>query len=145
MQVTSLAHMQLLIKEQPAVVVDFWSPSCPPCMRFKPVYENTCRANQNPKIVFCAVNVQQSRDIGMAFQVQSIPQFNFFIDGKEHTKFVGADENKFRQAIGELHKVTSSKAGEHMHLDFKQFKPMNRLPVCFTNKGALEKMKTFIS
>jgi len=114
-------------------------------MRFKPVYENTARANQNPKIVFCAVNVQQSRDIGMAFQVQSIPQFNFFIDGKEHTKFVGADENKFRQALGELHKVTSSKAGEHMHLDFKQFKPMNRLPVCFTNKGALEKMKSFIS
>jgi PUL domain/Thioredoxin len=27
-------------------------------MRFKPVYENTAAANQNPKIVFCAVNVQ---------------------------------------------------------------------------------------
>lgn len=60
MQITSLAHLQLLIKEQPAVVIDFWSPTCPPCMRFKPIFENTAAGNQNPKIVFCAVNVQQS-------------------------------------------------------------------------------------
>jgi hypothetical protein len=101
-------------------------------------------ANQNPKIVFCAVNVQEHRDIGMAFGVSSIPQFNFYLNGKGHTKFVGADENKFRQALGELHKETASKAGSHASLDFKQYKPMNLMPVCFTNQGQIEKMKEFI-
>lgn len=144
MQVTSLAHLTVLIKEQPAVIIDFWSPTCPPCMRFKPMFESMANANQNPKIVFCAVNVQQSQDIGGAFQVRSIPQFNFYMNGKEHTKFVGADENKFRTALGELHKETSSKAGSHMNLEFKQFKPMNLLPVCFTNQGQIDKMKEFI-
>jgi thioredoxin-like negative regulator of GroEL len=64
--------------------------------------------------VFCAVNVQQSQDIGGAFQVTSIPQFNFFLNGKEHARFVGADEHKFRQLLGLLYKETSSKAGSHM-------------------------------
>ena len=90
-------------------------------------------ANQNEKIVFVAVNVQEHQDVGQAFSIRSIPQFNFYLNGKESNKFTGADENKFRQALGELHKETSSKAGEHMNLEFKQFKPMNRLPVCFTN------------
>lgn len=135
MQISSLAHLQLLIKEQPAVIIDFWSPTCPPCMRFKPIYENMAAGNQNPKIIFCAVNVQQSQDIGNAFHVRSIPQFNFYLNGKEHTKFVGADENKFRQALGDLHKETASKAAQHMQLEFKQYKPMNMLPVCFTNQG----------
>jgi thioredoxin 1 len=60
MQISSLAHLQFIIKEQPAVIIDFWSPTCGPCMRFKPIFENIAASNQNPKIVFCAVNVQQS-------------------------------------------------------------------------------------
>lgn len=113
-------------------------------MRFKPIFENTAAGNQNPKIVFCAVNVQSSQDIAQAFNIRSIPQFNFYLNGKEQQKFTGADENKFRTALGELQKETSSKAGEHMNLEFKHFKPMNRLPVCFTNQGQIDKMKEFI-
>jgi len=36
----------------------------------------------------------------MAFGVSSIPQFNFMLNGVEHTKFVGADEGKFSAALG---------------------------------------------
>lgn len=125
-------------------MVDFWSPSCGPCMRFKPIFESTASANQNTKIVFCAVNVQQSQEIAGAFGISSIPQFNFYLGGKEHTKFVGADENKFRQTLGLLHKETASKAGSHMQMEFRQFKPMNLLPVCFTTQGQIDKMKEFI-
>jgi hypothetical protein len=48
---------------------------------------------------------------------------------------VGADENKFRTALGDLHRETASKAANHMNLEFKQYKPMNMLPVCFTAQG----------
>jgi thiol-disulfide isomerase/thioredoxin len=35
-----------LIKETPALAVDFWSPTCPPCMRIKPVFESFSKANE---------------------------------------------------------------------------------------------------
>jgi len=51
--------------------------------------------------------------------VRSIPQFNFFFNGKEHAKFVGADEIKFRTYLGELNQMTGSKAGSHMSMQFR--------------------------
>lgn len=65
-------------------------------MRFKPTFEGAARSNKNKHIVFCAVQTDQNREAAMAFQVQSIPQFNFILREEEMTKFVGADEQKFR-------------------------------------------------
>ena len=104
-------------------------------MRFKPSFEGACRANQNKHIVFCAVQTDHNRETAQAFQVQSIPQFNFMLHGEESDKFVGADEHKFRNALGKLQAALSGKAGEHMQQTYKQFKPMNRLPVSFGQTG----------
>ena len=104
-------------------------------MRFKPVFENTAKGNKNKHVVFCAVNCESARDVAQAHNIRSIPQLSFFLNGKEHAKFVGADEHKFRQHLSELHQQTMSKAGSHFSMSFKQFKPMNRLPVGFTAAG----------
>jgi thioredoxin-like negative regulator of GroEL len=61
-QISNQAHLAKIIKDHPAVVVDFWSPRCGPCMRFKPVFEGAARANQNKNIVFCAVETDSVRD-----------------------------------------------------------------------------------
>ena len=71
----------------------------------------------------------------MAFEVSSIPQFNFMLNGQVQTKFVGADEGKFSAALGQLQAVLSGSASNHMSLNFKQFKPMNKLPSSFTAQG----------
>jgi hypothetical protein len=76
--------------------------------------------------------------------VQSIPQFNFILHGEESAKFVGADEIKFRGALGNLQMALSGKAQEHMNQSYKQFKPMNRLPMSFAATGQKDKMKTFL-
>lgn len=76
--------------------------------------------------------------------MRSIPQFNFYINGKEHAKFVGADEIKFRTLLGEINDLTSSKAGSHMSMQFKQFRPMNKKPVGFVAPGQVDKMKELI-
>lgn len=57
---------------------------------------------------------------------------------------MGVDERKFRQHLDELFEATMSKAGYHMSMNFKQFKPMNKLPVGFTQTGQIDKMKEFI-
>ena len=53
--ISSLVQLQTIMRQHSGVVIDFWSPTCGPCMRFKPTFEGAARANQNPKIVFCAV------------------------------------------------------------------------------------------
>ena len=55
LSITSLVHLQKIIKDYPGVVIDFWAPTCPPCMRFKPTYESAARGNPNKNIVFCSV------------------------------------------------------------------------------------------
>jgi len=44
-KISSLSQLQSIIKDYPGVIIDFWSQRCPPCMRFKPVYEAQARAN----------------------------------------------------------------------------------------------------
>lgn len=143
-QISSNSQLSTIIKEYSGVIIDFWSPRCPPCMRFKPIFEANARANQNEKIAFCAVQTDENRDISMAFQVSSIPQFNFILNGEESDKFVGADENKFSAALAKLQQVLNSKSSEHGHMSFTQFKPMNKKPTSFAATGQMDKMKQFI-
>lgn len=94
--------------------------------------------------MFCAVQCDQNREAAQAFQVTGIPQFNFFLKGEQTAVFKGADEPKFRQHLGELYKALGSKANEHMMLEFKQYKPMNKMPIAFESAGNIDKMKDFI-
>ena len=91
-QVGNLAQLQKLIKETPGVIIDFWSPTCPPCMRIKPTFESAAKANDNPNLVFAAVNTSQAQDCARAFQVNAIPNFIAFDAGKQFKNFKGANE-----------------------------------------------------
>jgi thioredoxin-like negative regulator of GroEL len=77
-----LTQLNKLIKETPALAVDFWGDPCPPCLRIKPVFESLSQANENDNLKFAAVNTQQCPDCSQAFKITLIPQFYFFVDGK---------------------------------------------------------------
>lgn len=53
--------------------------------------------------------------------------------GEQSASQVGANEVKFRENLAVIYKALSGKASEHMHQEYKQFKPMNKLPVSFEN------------
>ena len=91
-QCAALSVLQKLIKETPGVIVDFWSPSCPPCMRIKPTFESAAKTNENPNLIFVAVNTQVARDCAQAYRISAIPNFIAFFNGKEHKNFKGANE-----------------------------------------------------
>jgi thiol-disulfide isomerase/thioredoxin len=55
-KVQDLRQLKKLISESAGLIVDFWSPSCPPCLRIKPTFESAAKANENPNLVFAAVN-----------------------------------------------------------------------------------------
>jgi len=131
--ISNNAHLAKIIQDSQGVVIDFWSQTCPPCIRFKPIFEGAARGNKNKHIIFCTVDCDNVRDAATAHNVRSIPQINFFFNGKEHAKFTGANEPQFRKHLQEIHELTMSKAGSHMSMEYKQFKPMNRLPISFNS------------
>ena len=57
------------------------------------------------------------------------------LNGQESAKFIGANEQKFKDALAVLQGELSGSASRHGNLNYKQFKPMNRLPTTFAATG----------
>lgn len=64
----------------PKVVVKFYSPGCPACRTFAPIYESL--AAQYPDVLFADVNVDDDFQQATANQVQVIPTVVFFVNGQ---------------------------------------------------------------
>jgi thioredoxin-like negative regulator of GroEL len=128
----SLNILNKMIKETPGLIVDFWSPSCPPCMRIKPTFEAAAKANENPNLIFVACNTKVARDCAQAFGVSAIPNFIAFFNGKQFKNFKGANEGVLYSTIAELsEKIPKGKVvGVHTHnqLSFNQFRPSHLAP-----------------
>lgn len=56
----------------------------------------------------------------------------------------GANQQKFTECLKQLNDMTASRANDHATLYYKQFKPMNLLPVTYASAGQVDKMKEFI-
>jgi thioredoxin-like negative regulator of GroEL len=108
-----------VIADNGGVVVDFWASYCRPCMDFKPTYEGMAKANQSSRIVFCAVETDKVRDCAQANNIRSIPTFHFYLNGKNHKTFTGANQANFSQALKDLEQILGSKAGQHSSRSFK--------------------------
>jgi len=74
----------------PKAIVDFWSPGCPHCVSFKPVFEAV--AAQTPDILFAAVNVDDYQQNAAVYQVSGLPTVVFFQNGKEVNRIAGGME-----------------------------------------------------
>lgn len=62
------------------VLVDFFATWCGPCRMLEPVLEDLL--NDNPDLKLVKVDVDQSRNLVMDYQVMSVPTLVLFKDGK---------------------------------------------------------------
>jgi hypothetical protein len=83
-------------------------------------------------------------DCTKSFGIGPIPQFHFYANGTEYTKFTGANQDKLLTVLTDLNEQVSSKFINHKNLDYKQFRPMNLAPQGFTSLAMVDKMKEFI-
>jgi len=80
----------------PKAIVDFWSPGCPHCVAFKPVFEAVAAAN--PDILFAAINVDNYQQQAGINQITGLPGIIFFQNGKEVDRVEGGMESAGFQA-----------------------------------------------
>lgn len=85
----------------PKAVVDFWSPSCPYCVAYKPVFEDA--ASQTPSdILMATVNVVDNPNAPAGYQIQGIPATIFMVNGKEvHREEGGLSKDDLLRAIAQ--------------------------------------------
>ena len=70
------------------LLVDFWAELCGPCKSMHPIFSRM--AKKYHYVRFARVNIDDSQDIASKFNVQSIPTFIMFNDGKAVQQMVGA-------------------------------------------------------
>jgi thioredoxin 1 len=79
------------VKESPLpVVVDFWGPSCGPCMALMPKFMEIA-AKYDGKVKFCKVDTSQNKRVAINFKVMSLPTILFWKGGAELARLTGAD------------------------------------------------------
>jgi len=92
-EVSTQAQFQKILKENAAVVVDFYSTTCGPCIMIAPKFKEIAKQFEG-RVAFVKVDVQRAY---VGVQIRSMPTFHFYLQGKLEHQFSGADENGLRQ------------------------------------------------
>ncbi len=70
------------------ILIDFWADWCYPCKMMAVPFHNL--SYKYPQVQFCKLNTEQNRRTALRLNVQSIPRFIFFKNGRPVHQVVGA-------------------------------------------------------
>jgi len=66
----------------PAAVVDFWSPTCPHCVNYKPVFEDIAD-KYGDRVLVAAVDVNDAPRSSDTYNISPMPATVFLVNGRE--------------------------------------------------------------
>ena len=80
---------KILEADQP-VIVDFWAPWCMYCRRIAPAFDKIAKQQEN-KLVFAKVNVDEAPEIAEKYGIDTIPTLLLFKNGEVAGTIVAPD------------------------------------------------------
>ncbi len=81
---------RIMSEETPGAVIDFWSPTCGPCMAMAPDFEHVAREfADEPDLHFYKLNVGEHPYLAAPFKIRSVPTLLFIRRGKIVDAIVG--------------------------------------------------------
>lgn len=86
-KVNSQNFEEEVIKSEKTVLIDFYADWCGPCKMLSPIIDEIAEENSDIKVV--KVNVDDSQDLAMKYQVMSIPTLVVIKNGEEVNRSVG--------------------------------------------------------
>ncbi len=88
-----------LLASNSTVVVKFGAPWCPACTRSKGPFEKIAQDPEFSTIAFVEIDFDKNSDIAQKYDVQSVPTFLYFKDGKLASRKTGFSDN-LKEEIG---------------------------------------------
>ncbi|GAV86697.1 Thioredoxin domain-containing protein [Cephalotus follicularis] len=79
------------------IVVDFTATWCGPCRAMAPILAEIAR--KIPTVTFLKVDVDELRSVAEEWEIEAMPTFLFFKEGKLVDKIVGADKDGLQLKI----------------------------------------------
>lgn len=79
----------IMAEDGGAVVIDFWSPTCGPCMAMAADFEHVAGQFERDEVRFCKVNTATHGHLAAAFNIRSTPTVLFILDGEVKDAVVG--------------------------------------------------------
>ncbi|KAK0576653.1 hypothetical protein LWI29_021167 [Acer saccharum] len=93
-------QIQKGIDSKKLIVVDFTATWCPPCRMMAPFFEEL--AKKMTDVIFLKVDVDELKTVAEECDVQAMPTFMYFQEGKVVDKLVGANKPRL-QELAEKH------------------------------------------
>lgn len=109
-------NKEIIDSKKPAVV-KFSTQSCPACVRAQKPFHKL--SQEMPNVVFAAIDAGQVMGLAQKYNIQSVPAFLYFSNGKLVDTKVGFSENFDNEVRGIFSKITPAQE-ESVALETKQ-------------------------
>jgi thiol-disulfide isomerase/thioredoxin len=97
--VKTVDELNSLLEKNSYVILDFYTPSCPPCNLIAPYVEEL--SQQYPVVAFVKVDCSKSVDIPSEYNVSAVPTFIFLKNKVKVAMRYGANREELLAAIKE--------------------------------------------
>jgi len=92
-----------------AVVIDFWSPTCGPCLAMAQDFADVAEQFERSEVRFCKLDTEAHPELTVAFNIRAVPTILFVHDGKILDASVGRMSakvlgEKSEWLVGKAHK-----------------------------------------